>query len=238
MSEIAAVVSCYYVAGENGYAVRIDYKGRHYATLVHRHVLNVPGRPQIRHTTVAGFRAAARFLASKLPGYPVVTFTAACQVYRYTTSTSTIAGRLADMLNEDMARNKLFEDRSPAEKNVVEQMQSQAEAEYDAHNNGNMPYVKRDRELAEWLADNSIGKAVLFIYPRNYWGVAEFWEDGKLVRRINKFYEVSDEWIKEFDASGGTGTGYQPGELLWKYNIADLSYERITVPDHFYGELR
>lgn len=76
-------------------------------------------------------------------------------------------------------------------------------------------------------------KFILKVYPLNVWCRAELecYEDGELKETIsiNRFYDVTQDWIFIYDESGGTGYGYKKGDILRKVFIGDAEFEQKTI---------
>ena len=74
---------------------------------------------------------------------------------------------------------------------------------------------------------------ILKKYTNRFWSVAELeiYKNEKLVETIliNKFYGVTKDWFFEYDASGGSGIGYKPGEIIRKIYIGDSEFKQIVV---------
>jgi hypothetical protein len=62
-------------------------------------------------------------------------------------------------------------------------------------------------------------------YLNRFWRVADVIVDGVTVRTINRFYDISSHWITEYETTGGSGYGYAPGGVVWKYPIGEKSLE-------------
>lgn len=58
--------------------------------------------------------------------------------------------------------------------------------------------------------------------------VAEIWKNDKKISTVNKFYEVTKDWIIIYETNGGCGYGYQKGNVIEKIYIGDseLKLER------------
>jgi len=69
---------------------------------------------------------------------------------------------------------------------------------------------------------------VLRSYPRRFWNVAEVLKNGVKVADINKYYEVTPEWIFIYGTIGGTGTGWSQGELVRKIFIGESEFSQET----------
>jgi adenine specific DNA methylase Mod len=67
-------------------------------------------------------------------------------------------------------------------------------------------------------------------YNQRFWQVAEVFKNGKKIADINKFYDVTTDWIIIYDTVGGSGTGYSKGDILNKIFIgnAEFSKEHCT----------
>ena len=76
-------------------------------------------------------------------------------------------------------------------------------------------------------------KAVLKKYKHHYWHVAdlELYEDFILKKtiRINKFYDITEDWFFIYDEIGGSGTGFWKGEIINKIYIGDSEFQKIEV---------
>lgn len=70
-------------------------------------------------------------------------------------------------------------------------------------------------------------KCILYWIDNQFWGKGEVHIDGKLVAKINVFYEATPEWILIYDCVGGQGTGYRKGELVQKVFIGDCEFQKI-----------
>lgn len=76
---------------------------------------------------------------------------------------------------------------------------------------------------------------LLTVYPNRYWGIGlvEIWKpasqykDAELIEevRINKFYEVTDDFIFIYDETGGSGYGYKKGDLLRKISLEGREFK-------------
>jgi hypothetical protein len=63
------------------------------------------------------------------------------------------------------------------------------------------------------------------LYHRNYvfWGKAIFIAeiDGQKNKayQINRFYDIKDGFLTAYDASGGSGIGYDKGDIVYRVNL-------------------
>ena len=71
-------------------------------------------------------------------------------------------------------------------------------------------------------------KFILKEYPRRFWQIAEVFKNGFKIADINKFYEVTSEWIFIYSTKGGTGTGWSKGELIRKIFIGESEFSKET----------
>ena len=73
-------------------------------------------------------------------------------------------------------------------------------------------------------------KIIKFVeHKNNCWKVAEVYENNVLIKTINKFFKVDNDFIYEYDCVGGSGTGYRSGDLIWKYSIKDCNFIRESI---------
>jgi hypothetical protein len=71
---------------------------------------------------------------------------------------------------------------------------------------------------------------ILRTFSHYSWGVAEveIYTDGALSKtvKINRFYDVNDGFINIYETVGGSGTGYQKGNLTHRI-VIDCDFETI-----------
>jgi hypothetical protein len=71
---------------------------------------------------------------------------------------------------------------------------------------------------------------ILRTFSHYSWGVAEveIYADGTLSKtiKINRFYDVNDGFINIYETVGGSGTGYEKGDLIHRIAI-DCDFETI-----------
>lgn len=58
-------------------------------------------------------------------------------------------------------------------------------------------------------------------YNQRFWQVAEVFKNGIKIADVNKFYDVTSDWIIIYDTVGGIGTGWNKGEILQKIFIGN-----------------
>ena len=77
-------------------------------------------------------------------------------------------------------------------------------------------------------------KYLIIEYKQRFWGVAEVFKNGKKIAKVNKFYDVTPEWIIIYDTEGGSGIGWRKGDILAKIFIgnAELFKEYCTQHSH------
>jgi len=63
-------------------------------------------------------------------------------------------------------------------------------------------------------------------YKQRFWQVAEVFKNGKKIADINKFYDVTKDWIIIYDTVGGSGTGWNKGEILNKIFIGNAEFSK------------
>ena len=74
-------------------------------------------------------------------------------------------------------------------------------------------------------------KFTLKHYKNKFWDIADLFKNDLLIAKINKFYEVTEDWIFIFETEGGSGTGFYKGEVVRKIYIGDSEFEKIEVKD-------
>jgi hypothetical protein len=65
-------------------------------------------------------------------------------------------------------------------------------------------------------------------YPNRYWRVADVFVDDKLVHNINKFYDITSDFIIEYQCVGGSGSGWKPDKNRVVYKLP-LKEHGLTV---------
>lgn len=63
-------------------------------------------------------------------------------------------------------------------------------------------------------------------YKQRFWQVAEVFKNGDKIADINKFYDVTPEWITIYETVGGTGTGWRKGEIFKKIFIGNAEFSK------------
>jgi hypothetical protein len=63
-------------------------------------------------------------------------------------------------------------------------------------------------------------------YKQRFWNVAEVFKNGNKILVVNKFYEVTTDWIFIYDTIGGSGTGYSKGDIVAKIFIGDSEFSK------------
>jgi len=53
----------------------------------------------------------------------------------------------------------------------------------------------------------------LVIHKNQFWDIGEVFRDGIKIATINKFYEVDKQSIYIYETIGGSGTGYNKGNI-------------------------
>lgn len=66
-------------------------------------------------------------------------------------------------------------------------------------------------------------------YRNRFWQVAEVFKNEKSICEINKFYDVTPDWIIIYDTSGGSGYGYSKGDIIRKIFIGDSEFKKEIV---------
>ncbi len=66
-------------------------------------------------------------------------------------------------------------------------------------------------------------------YKNRFWQVAEVYKNGVKIADVNKFYEVTTDWILIYDTVGGSGTGWKKGTLLQKIFIGDSEFTQEFI---------
>lgn len=69
-------------------------------------------------------------------------------------------------------------------------------------------------------------KFVVKEFKNRFWQIAEVYKNGKKIAQVNKFYEVTHDWIVIYDTVGGSGTGFNKGEILNKFFIGDSEFSK------------
>lgn len=64
-------------------------------------------------------------------------------------------------------------------------------------------------------------KYLIVEHKQRHWNIADVYKNGTKITTVNKFYEVSDEWIIIYETVGGSGYGYSKGDVLQKIFIGD-----------------
>lgn len=72
-------------------------------------------------------------------------------------------------------------------------------------------------------------KVILKINDNRFWSKGEVFKNGVLIAKINRHYEVDENFIYIYDSVGGSGTGWVKGELLEKINIANCEFKKELV---------
>lgn len=67
----------------------------------------------------------------------------------------------------------------------------------------------------------------LKVYTGNCWQVAEVFKNHKSIAKINKFYNVTEDWIIIYDEIGGSGTGFRKGDVIERIYIGNSEFKRI-----------
>lgn len=68
-------------------------------------------------------------------------------------------------------------------------------------------------------------KVVLEINDNVFWNIGKVYKNGKLIANINKFYEVTKDFIYIYDTAGGSDS-IKKGELIRKIYIGDCEFEK------------
>ena len=76
------------------------------------------------------------------------------------------------------------------------------------------------------LKFNYMDKYLIKEYKQRFWQVAEVFKNGNKITDVNKFYDVTHEWITIYDTAGGSGTGWSKGEILAKIFIGDSEFSK------------
>ncbi len=63
-------------------------------------------------------------------------------------------------------------------------------------------------------------------YKQRFWQVAEVFKNGNKIADVNKFYDVTQEWITIYDTIGGSGTGWSKGSVLTKIFIGNAEFSK------------
>lgn len=66
-------------------------------------------------------------------------------------------------------------------------------------------------------------------YKWRYWCVAEVFMNGRKIADINKFYEVTPEWIIIYDTVGSTADGWSKGEVIQKIFIGNAEFSKEII---------
>lgn len=66
-------------------------------------------------------------------------------------------------------------------------------------------------------------------YTHNFWQVAEVFKNGIKIATVNKFYDITPDWITIYDTIGGSGTGWRKGDVINKIFIGNAE---LTVEHH------
>lgn len=74
-----------------------------------------------------------------------------------------------------------------------------------------------------------MNKITIKEYPQNFWGVASIFKNGQKIADVNKFYDVSADWILIYSTVGGTGTGWRKCDIERKIYIGDCELERVVA---------
>jgi len=72
-------------------------------------------------------------------------------------------------------------------------------------------------------------KVVLIKHINQFWNTAdiEIYVNDKLTEtvNVNKFYDINPDWIIIYDTVGGSGTGWNKGNIIRKIYIGDAEFE-------------
>jgi hypothetical protein len=79
---------------------------------------------------------------------------------------------------------------------------------------------------APHLKINSMDKFTIKEYNQRFWNVAEVFKNGSKIADINRFYDVTVDWIIIYNTVGGSGTGWRKGEVLKKIFIGNSEFSR------------
>jgi hypothetical protein len=75
-------------------------------------------------------------------------------------------------------------------------------------------------------------EVTLTVFPNRFWHKADlnikYDKSRSETIQINKFYDISPEWIYIYDTEGGTGTGFTKGNLIQKVFIGDAEFRTIS----------
>lgn len=74
-------------------------------------------------------------------------------------------------------------------------------------------------------------KFVLKVYPRRFWEVAEVFKNDVKIASINRFYDVTPEWITIYETTGGSGIGFKKGDVISKIFIGNAEFEKQHAYD-------
>lgn len=74
-------------------------------------------------------------------------------------------------------------------------------------------------------------KFVLKVYPRRFWEVAEVFKNDVKIASINRFYDVTPEWITIYETTGGSGSGFKKGDVISKIFIGNAEFETQHASD-------
>lgn len=61
-------------------------------------------------------------------------------------------------------------------------------------------------------------------YVQRFWNKAEVFKNGIKIADINKYYDVTADWIIIYDTNGGSGTGFSKGDILLKIFIGNAEF--------------
>lgn len=73
---------------------------------------------------------------------------------------------------------------------------------------------------------NNMDKFLIKEYKQRFWQVAEVFKNGIKIANINKFYDVTPDWIIIYDTIGGSGTGWNKGDILTKIFIGNAEFSK------------
>ena len=67
-------------------------------------------------------------------------------------------------------------------------------------------------------------------YKKRFWCIGEVFKNGNKIADINKFYDVTKDWITIYDTAGNDASGFSKGNVINK--ISYLLFDAVPMCFH------
>lgn len=91
----------------------------------------------------------------------------------------------------------------------------------------NKYYLAKDMTFTPRIEkSNTIDKFIIKEYPSREWQVAEIFKNEVKIADVNKYYEITSDFIIIYETIGGSGPGFQKGGVTDKIYIGEAELRK------------